>query len=81
MFNIEFYEDQNGVSELWTFLDELQKKATTEFSTSLSKMTPTFSCTISAKRRRKRLHAKLKEPKRNAMTGFPERGNNYGNME
>ena len=29
MFNIEFYEDQNGVSELWTFLDELQKKAAT----------------------------------------------------
>ena len=29
MFNIEFYEDQNGVSELWTFLDELQKMATT----------------------------------------------------
>ena len=53
---------------------------TTGFSTSLSKMTPTYSCTISAKRHRKRRHAKLKEPKRNAMTGFPERGNNYGKL-
>ena len=29
MFNIEFYEDANGVSELWNFLDDLQKKAAT----------------------------------------------------
>lgn len=29
MFNIEFYETADGVSELWNFLDELQKKATT----------------------------------------------------
>ena len=29
MFNIEFYEDTNGNSELWNFLDSLQKKATT----------------------------------------------------
>ena len=30
MFNIEFYETADGVSELWNFLDELQKKATTD---------------------------------------------------
>jgi phage-related protein len=29
MFNIEFYSDANGVSELWDFLDDLQKKSTT----------------------------------------------------
>lgn len=29
MFNVEFYEDANGVSELWNFLDDLQKKAST----------------------------------------------------
>ena len=29
MFNIEFYEDSSGVSELWEFLDDLQKKALT----------------------------------------------------
>lgn len=29
MFEIEFYEDSNGVSELWNFLDDLQKKAVT----------------------------------------------------
>lgn len=27
MFNIEFYSTADGVSELWNFLDELQKKA------------------------------------------------------
>ena len=29
MYNIEFYEDTAGVSELWNFLDDLQRKATT----------------------------------------------------
>ena len=29
MYNIEFYTDANGVSELWNFLDDLQKKALT----------------------------------------------------
>ena len=28
MFNIEFYETADGVSELWDFLDDLQRKAT-----------------------------------------------------
>ena len=27
MYNIEFYADENNVSELWNFLDSLQKKA------------------------------------------------------
>ena len=27
MFNIEFYSASDGVSELWDFLDDLQKKA------------------------------------------------------
>ena len=27
MYNIEFYEDSNGYSQLWEFLDDLQKKA------------------------------------------------------
>ncbi len=27
MFEIEFYETADGVSELWNFLDDLQKKA------------------------------------------------------
>lgn len=29
MFNIEFYSSADGVSELWDFLDDLQKKAVT----------------------------------------------------
>ena len=29
MFNIEFYANADGVSELWDFLDDLQRKATT----------------------------------------------------
>ena len=29
MYNIEFYTDANGVSELWNFLDDLQEKALT----------------------------------------------------
>ena len=29
MFNIEFYSTADGVSELWNFLDDLQKKAVT----------------------------------------------------
>lgn len=29
MYEVEFYEDQNGVSELWDFLDDLQMKAKT----------------------------------------------------
>lgn len=29
MFNIEFYSTADGVSELWHFLDDLQKKAVT----------------------------------------------------
>lgn len=29
MFNIEFYSTADGVSELWSFLDDLQKKAVT----------------------------------------------------
>lgn len=29
MYQIEFYETADGVSEIWTFLDELQKKAAT----------------------------------------------------
>ena len=29
MFNIEFYTDADGTSELWNFLDDLQKKALT----------------------------------------------------
>jgi phage-related protein len=29
MFNIEFYSTADGVSELWNFLDDLQKKAST----------------------------------------------------
>ena len=29
MYKIEFYETSDGVSELWNFLDSLQKKATT----------------------------------------------------
>lgn len=29
MFNIEFYSTADGVSELWDFLDDLQKKAVT----------------------------------------------------
>ena len=28
MFNIEFYSNADGVSELWNFLDDLQMKAT-----------------------------------------------------
>ena len=27
MYNIEFYETSDGVSELWNFLDDLQRKA------------------------------------------------------
>ena len=27
MYNIEFYSSSDGVSELWNFLDDLQKKA------------------------------------------------------
>ena len=27
MYNIKFYEDSNGYSQLWEFLDDLQKKA------------------------------------------------------
>lgn len=27
MYNIEFYSDANGVSELWDFLDDLQEKS------------------------------------------------------
>lgn len=29
MFNIEFYETADGISELWNFLDDLQRKAST----------------------------------------------------
>jgi len=29
MFNIEFYSTADGVSELWDFLDDLQKRAVT----------------------------------------------------
>ena len=29
MYNIEFYSTEDGVSELWDFLDELQRKAAT----------------------------------------------------
>lgn len=29
MYNIEFYSDANGVSELWNFLDDLQKRSVT----------------------------------------------------
>lgn len=29
MFEIEFYENEEGVSELWNFLDDLQHKAAT----------------------------------------------------
>ena len=29
MYNIEFYETADGVSELWDFLDDLQKRSTT----------------------------------------------------
>ena len=29
MYNIEFYSTEDGVSELWNFLDELQRKAAT----------------------------------------------------
>ena len=29
MYKIEFYTDKNGVSELWNFLDDLQKRAVT----------------------------------------------------
>ena len=29
MFNIEFYSTADGVSELWNFLDDLQKRAVT----------------------------------------------------
>lgn len=29
MYNIEFYEDANGHSELWDFLEELRLKAAT----------------------------------------------------
>lgn len=29
MFNIEFYSDSNGVSELWDFLNDLKKRALT----------------------------------------------------
>ena len=29
MFNIEFYSSADGVSELWDFLDDLQKRAVT----------------------------------------------------
>ncbi len=29
MYNVEFYEDANGVSELWDFLEDLRLKAAT----------------------------------------------------
>lgn len=29
MYNIEFYETIDGISELWEFLDDLQQKALT----------------------------------------------------
>ena len=29
MYNIEFYEDTNGESELWNFLEDLRQKAVT----------------------------------------------------
>lgn len=29
MYTVEFYEDANGVSELWNFLEELRVKSAT----------------------------------------------------
>lgn len=36
MYNIEFYEDSNGRSELWDFLESLRVKAATNKDTRIS---------------------------------------------
>lgn len=33
MYNVEFYEDANGQSELWDFLEDLRLKAATNKDT------------------------------------------------
>ena len=69
MFNIEFYSTIDGVSELWDFLDDLQKRAVSDKDISLKR------------RRRKLLVVKSIKRKKNATTGLPERGDMHGNLD
>ena len=38
MYNIEFYEDSNGRSELWEFLESLRVKAATKLEKTSMKL-------------------------------------------
>lgn len=127
MYNIEFYEDANGHSGLWDFLEELRLKAATNkdariqlkqislyiqlledngtrlnenitkhldddiwelrpgnngFYISISKMILLCFCTSFARKHKKHLNAKLKEPKQNVMITYAERRLiDYENLE
>ncbi len=68
MYNIEFYEDSNGRSELWDFL--------------ISKMIPLCFYINSARKLKKLPSAKLNEQRQNVMITLPERRlNDYENLE
>lgn len=67
MFRIEFYSAADGTSELWDFLDNLQKKIM-------------FFSINFVRKRRKHLGAKSKRQKQNATIGLSERGDLYGNL-
>lgn len=68
MYNIEFYEDSNGRSELWDFLESLND---------------TFVLLHQFRKKLKKLpSAKLNEQRPNVMITLPERRlNDYENLE
>ena len=69
MYNIEFYEDSNGRSELWEFLEVLRIKAATNKDARIQY-------------KQISLYIQLLEDKLNATITLPERRlNSYENLE
>ena len=66
---------------IWMKISGNFVRATTVFSSSIIKTTLLCFYTNFERRHRRLLLVKLLKQSMNVMTGFPERGNNYGNMD
>ena len=83
MYNIEFYEDSNGKSELWEFLEFLRIKAATNKDARIQYKQISLCFYINfAKKLKKLQNASLIGQRLNATIILPERRlNNYENLE
>ena len=88
MYNVEFYEDTNGVSELWDFLEDLRLKSKTSKDARIQhKQISLYIQLLQDNGTRlpdnitKHLGVKSNVPKQNVTIILLERRHNYENLE